>query len=163
MNSRVPPAADPDPSPAEPAPDHAETIALFMSEACPELALALHRIAGHGLAILWDDGTLDDFGEGPEPTPVHVFVIDPATGEAIDIKGRRPVQDVCADFGDLLDPNVDYQVTEPELLALMGDTRPFYAQDAHTRARPPRRRSANSACSAEAPARTRAAVSYLNK
>src|ERR1035438_5175618 len=64
-----------------------DLIECYTSESCAHLALELHRQTGLPLAILWDNAALDDWGQGEEPTPAHVFVFDEATSEAIDIKG----------------------------------------------------------------------------
>jgi len=104
-----------------------DLIERYTSEGCAHLALELHRQTGLPLAVLWDNAALDDWGEGPEPTPVHVFVFDGATGEGLDIKGRRPLGDLKEGFFDLEEPEVDTRVSEEEVLALMGDDRPLYA------------------------------------
>lgn len=107
-------------------------LSYFLEEGCPVLALALHRLTNLPLAVLYDDGTLDDWGQGPEPTPVHAFVFDPETGDAIDVKGRRTIERLKEDFSDLIEPRVE-EVGREELESLMGNYRPFYAEDAETR------------------------------
>jgi len=103
-----------------------ELIERYTSEGCAHLALELHQQTGLPLAILWDNAALDDWGQGPEPTPAHVFVFDEATGEALDIKGRRSLDELKDDFFDLEEPEVDARVSEDEVLSLMGDDRPLY-------------------------------------
>lgn len=102
---------------------------LYTSEACAHLALVLHRATGWPMAILWDNETVDDWGRGSEPTPAHCFVCPP-TGEnlALDARGLRPVGELRAEFEtDMLDPEIDYRVTESELLSLCGPDRPYYS------------------------------------
>jgi hypothetical protein len=68
---------------------------------------------------------------GPEPTPAHCFVIDPATNQALDVKDRRALAEVKDDFFDLEEPRVEY-VDAASLRALMGDDLPLYASDDET-------------------------------
>lgn len=111
--------------------DKEEYLSYFMSEGCPVLALALQRHTGYHLAVLYDSGLIGDWGEGPEPTPVHAFVIDQGNGEAIDVKGRRTIVELKEDFFDLIDPQVKV-ISTSVLSSLMGDYRPFYAADDET-------------------------------
>lgn len=61
--------------------DHA-----FSNGQCHALALALHELTGLPLAGLeWDDDEFD------VPAPNHVFVFDPATGDALDVGGWNAV------------------------------------------------------------------------
>jgi len=103
-----------------------EFIDYYTSEGCAQLALELNRQTGLPLAILWDNASLDDWGQGEEPTPVHVFVFDEAGGEALDVQGRRSLGDLKDGFFDLEDPEIDTRVSEEEVLALMGEDRPLY-------------------------------------
>jgi len=103
----------------------------FMEEGCAVLALALHERTGYDLAVLFDDGSYDDWGRGSEPTPAHCFVIDPANNQAVDGKGRRELAEIKDDFFDLSEPRIE-SVDVAVLRALMGDDRPMYAADAET-------------------------------
>jgi hypothetical protein len=98
----------------------------YTSEGCAALARVLCHELGWTLAILWDDAAIDDWGRRDEPTPAHVFVRDPATGEALDAYGRRSVAAIRAHFDDLEEPVVR-DATVAELDWLCGDYRPFYA------------------------------------
>lgn len=101
-----------------------ELIDYHTSEACAELALALHHASGLPFAILWDNEAREDWGRGPEPTPVHVFILDPATGEAIDAKGRRTLAGLSADYADVRDAEIDTDTSGAEVTALMGPNGP---------------------------------------
>lgn len=59
-----------------------EADRAFSNGQCHALALALHDLTGLPLAGLeWDDDYAD------VPIPNHVFVFDPATGDALDVGG----------------------------------------------------------------------------
>jgi hypothetical protein len=101
----------------------------YLQEACASLALALQTLTGWQLAILWGNGSLDDWGSGPEPTPAHVFCLDP-DGRAVDAEGARSLGELKAAFADdLVDPSIDQQASRAEVEALMGDGRPLCAYD----------------------------------
>jgi hypothetical protein len=105
----------------------AALVDYYLSEGCAHLAIQLHRLRRLPLAILWDNELLDDWGRGPEPSPVHVFVTDPATSAALDITGWRSVAEMLEHYYDLVDPETDYSVSETEVRSLMGDDRPLCA------------------------------------
>jgi hypothetical protein len=102
-----------------------ELVAYYTEEGCPFLALALSDRYGYPLAVLFDVGRQDDWGQGAEDIPAHCFCWAP-DGQALDVKGRRPIADLRADFFDLAEPVV-YELSRSELEALCGDERPFYA------------------------------------
>jgi len=102
----------------------AENERYYMSEACPHLAIYLHRKYGWPIYILFDDGSYQDFGRGSEREIAHVFVVD-SKNTLVDAKGRRTVKEMKVDFWDLRDPKIE-QVTEDELISYMGNDRPLY-------------------------------------
>lgn len=99
----------------------------YTGEACAYFALALHDLFGYPIRMLVDEGMPAEWGGAEMPYAVHVYAVDPATGDAVDIKGRRPEADVRADFFDLAEP-ATYDLSPGELeREWMGDDLPLHA------------------------------------
>jgi hypothetical protein len=102
-----------------------DEIQLYMSEACPHFAIALHRLTSWPLATLVDEAAHEEWDGEEYPTIAHVFVVRP-DGTAVDVKGPRSVAAIKKDFFDLEEPRVT-QVSMDELASMMGDGKPLHA------------------------------------
>ncbi len=102
-----------------------EDVEYYMSGACPHFAIAAHKLTGWPLAMLIDEGRLyQSFGARKKyPLIAHVFVFTP-DNQILDIKGMRPLQQLKAEFHDLVEP-VAEELSLRELRLLMGDFKPL--------------------------------------
>ena len=102
-----------------------DTIQLYMSEACPHFAIALHHLTKWPLAMLVDEAAQEEWNGEEYPTIAHVFVVRP-DGVAVDVKGPRSITAIKADFFDLEEPRVE-KIGAGELASMMGDGKPLHA------------------------------------
>jgi hypothetical protein len=92
-------------------------VNYYMSEACPYLAIALHRKFGYQLLIIK--------GDNGKSYP-HVFVASNKSGFGIDAKGERPIKEIVDYYWDVDNKQV-LKISEKDLIKnYMGDDRPFF-------------------------------------
>jgi hypothetical protein len=100
----------------------------YMLEGCAYFAIALHRRTGFPLAALVDEGSR---WSRSLPSVAHVFVLDPATNEAIDVEGRKTIASLKDRWFDLVKPTIEHFDSEAKLRRkYMGASKPLYAYKA---------------------------------
>lgn len=92
-----------------------DTVAAYMEGDCHAFAVALARRTGWPLAALVDDGRR--YTPGSDfPTIAHVVVRSP-DDRLLDVRGRHRLDDLKAQYPDLLTPRLYHFDGEHELLA----------------------------------------------
>lgn len=107
-----------------------EQINYYMSEACPYFALALHKIFNYPIAILQDNTQIETWGESNDkklPLLAHVFCFK--DNSIIDVRGITTTEDLFKIFYDLEEPEIDWKVSQKELIGYMGPYEPFNSYD----------------------------------
>ena len=93
--------------------DAADLEIFYSIGRCHHLAIAMHRVAGHRLAVLFE--TEPDLLDAPNlPIPHHVFCLD-ADGLAHDIRGPRPTSEIVSEIGGTVG------LLKPKLLVYPGE------------------------------------------
>jgi hypothetical protein len=94
----------------------------YSQEACGYFALALNELYNYPIYVLIGSSEDSDY----DVTVAHVFCKD-NSGNAIDVKGKRNIDEIKSYYYDLINPEVRKVSAEELISEYMGDDKPLFA------------------------------------